>query len=179
MFIHKVNAQIELRLIDRTDSERLFKLIDSNRNYLRKWHPWVDIMRSPAEVEKLIAAAHQQFANHRGFHAGVWHEGQLCGMINHLNVDWANRWTALSFWLDEGHQGRGIMTECCRAFIAHAFETWKLNRITIECATENTRSRGVPERLGFKLEGVVRQSEWLHDRYVDHALYGLLKSDGG
>jgi ribosomal-protein-serine acetyltransferase len=71
------------------------------------------------------------------------------------------------------------MTECCRAFIAHAFETWKLNRITIECATENTRSRGVPERLGFKLEGVVRQSEWLHDRYVDHALYGLLKSDGG
>jgi ribosomal-protein-serine acetyltransferase len=57
MFIHKVNAQIELRLIDRTDSERLFKLIDSNRNYLRKWHPWVDIMRSPAEVEKFIAGS--------------------------------------------------------------------------------------------------------------------------
>ena len=33
------------------------------------------------------------------------------------------------------------MTACCRAFITHGFETWKLNRITIECATQNTRSR--------------------------------------
>ena len=66
------------------------------------------------------------------------------------------------------------MTNCCRTLIQHAFDVWKLNRVTIECATENARSRAIPERLGFKLEGIVRGIEWLQDRYVDHAMYGLL-----
>jgi ribosomal-protein-serine acetyltransferase len=61
--------------------------------------------------------------------------------------------------------------------LRHAFNTWKLNRVVIECATENTRSRGVPERLGFKLEGVTRQGEWLHDHYVDHAIYSQLSRE--
>jgi ribosomal-protein-serine acetyltransferase len=177
MFSHRVNEQTELRFIDRAHSLELFTLIDANREYLRRWHPWVDLMRSAGTVEKAIAAWQQQFAGNAGFHAGIWFQGRFCGMINHVNVDWTNRWAPLSYWLDESHQGRGIMTACCRALIAHGFNTWKLNRITIECATENVRSRAIPERLGFKLDGVVRGIEWLHDRYVDHAMYGLLRSD--
>jgi len=98
-------------------------------------------------------------------------------MIYHVNVDWANRSTALSYWLDEAHQGKGIVTASCRAFVSHTFTTWKLNRITIQCATGNTRSRAIPERLGFKLEGILREAEWLYDHYVDHVLYALLRSD--
>jgi ribosomal-protein-serine acetyltransferase len=83
----------------------------------------------------------------------------------------------LSFWLDAAHQGQGIMTACCGAMLEHAFDTWKLNRITIECATQNSRSRAIPERLGFKLEGIAREIEWLHDHFVDHAIYGCLRSE--
>lgn len=98
-------------------------------------------------------------------------------MVNHLNVDWTNRWTSLSYWLDGAHQGRGIMTAACRVMLSQGFNDWRLNRITIECATQNARSRAIPERLGFKFEGVIREVEWLHDRYVDHAVYGMLRSD--
>jgi ribosomal-protein-serine acetyltransferase len=98
-------------------------------------------------------------------------------MIYHVNVDWVNRWVALSYWLDEAHQGKGIMTASCRAFISHAFTAWKMNRITIQCATENIRSRAIPERLGFTLEGILRETEWLYDHYVDHALYALRRSE--
>jgi ribosomal-protein-serine acetyltransferase len=69
------------------------------------------------------------------------------------------------------------MTAACRAFVSHAFHTLKLNRVTIECASGNTRSRGIPERLGFTFEGVIRGAEWLHDHFADHAIYGLLKGD--
>ena len=69
------------------------------------------------------------------------------------------------------------MTVSCRAFVSHAFTTWKMNRVTIQCAAKNTRSRAIPERLGFALEGIVRETEWLYDHYVDHALYGLVRSD--
>jgi ribosomal-protein-serine acetyltransferase len=177
MFSARVNDEIELRLIDRQCTEMLFKLIDANRDHIRKWHPWVDAIRTNVAVERAIINWQQQYMNNRGFYAGVWYQDRFCGVINHLNVDWVNRWTALGYWLDAGHQGKGIMTTCCRAMIDHSFTVWKLNRITIECATENTRSRAIPERLGFKLEGIARQIEWVHDRFVDHAMYSLLRSE--
>jgi len=163
--------------VDPTHAGELWSLLELNRNHLRPWHPWVDKVRLPADVERAITVWQRQETNNRGFYAGIWHQRRLCGMINHLNVDWPNRCTALSYWLDEAHQGRGIMTACCRAMITHSFDTWQLNRITIECATDNFRSRAVAERLGFKLEGVVRQIEWLQDHFADHALYGRLRLD--
>ncbi len=69
------------------------------------------------------------------------------------------------------------MTASCRAVINYCFNELNVNRITIECATENARSRRIPERLGFKLEGIIRQVERLGDAYVDHAFYGLLRSE--
>ena len=176
-FSRTVNEQTELRLIDHPHTRELFELVEANREHIRRWHPWVDGLRSGDEVARAIAIWRRQCANNQGLYAGLWFKGRLCGMINHHNLDWANRWTALSYWLDAAHQGRGIMTDCCRAMVAHSFDAWQLNRITIECATGNTRSRALAERLGFKLEGIVRGIEWLHDHYADHALYGLLRSE--
>jgi ribosomal-protein-serine acetyltransferase len=177
MFGSKINQRTELRLIDHPDTGRLFSLIDSNRQHLRPWHPWADNVRLEEDAGKIISTWQQQNANNRGFCAAILFDGRLCGVIHHLNVDWPNGWTALSYWLDAAHQGQGIMTTCCRAMIIHGFNTWKLNRITIECATENLRSRKIPERLGFKLEGIIRSVEWLNDHFADHAVYGLLREE--
>jgi ribosomal-protein-serine acetyltransferase len=171
----QVNTRTEMRLIGPQHTGALFSLVEANREHLRAWHPWVDNVRSVEDIGKLISAWEQQHAKNRGFCAGIMYDNKLCGVIHHLNVDWPNRWTALSYWLDAAHQGQGIMTTCCRALIVHSFNEWKLNRVTIECATGNARSRAIPERLGFKLEGTVRGVEWLHDRYADHAIYGLLR----
>lgn len=173
------NFQVELRLVEPAHSRELFLLLDANRAHLRAWHPWVDLIATQNDMDRRIADWFLQLTNNRGFHCGIWHAGHLCGGINHLTVDWANRSTFLSYWLAEANQGRGIMTEACRQFIRQTFDRLELNRITIECATENTRSRAIPERLGFRLEGIVRSAAWLHDRYVDHAFYGLLRADLG
>jgi ribosomal-protein-serine acetyltransferase len=177
MFYCTINDVTELRLIGHEHRDDLYQSLDSNREYLRPWHPWVDAIRTAADAERAINLWQMQQANNRGFYAGIWHRGRFCGVINHLTVDWTNRSTSLSYWLDAAHQGQGIMTACCRGMIQHGFGAWKLNRIAIECATENARSRAIAERLGFKLEGIVRGIEWLHDHFADHALYGLLRSD--
>ncbi len=41
------------------------------------------------------------------------------------------------------------MTLCCRALIEHAFKEYNINKIVITVATENKRSQGIPDRLGF------------------------------
>jgi ribosomal-protein-serine acetyltransferase len=64
-----------------------------------------------------------------------------------------------------------------RALVDHAFAGWGLNRVEIRAALENARSRAIPERLGFKKEGVLREAERLGERFVDHALYAVLASE--
>jgi len=178
MFFYRVDELTELRMIDRQHADELFNLIDANREQWQQWHPLLrSALRTVTDVEQFIARWLQHFANNRGFCAGIWFEGRLCGIIYHVTVDWLNRWCAISYWLDEAHQGKGIATASCRAFASYAFGAWKMNRVTIQCATQNTRSRAIPERLGFKLEGIIREAEWLFDHYVDHAFYGLLRSD--
>jgi ribosomal-protein-serine acetyltransferase len=137
----------------------------------------VDHLRSEEAVEKAVDSWQHLYEDKLACHAGIWFKGEFCGMVSFLNVDRVNRWTPLCYWLNESHQGKGIMTACCRTMIAHGFKEWGLNRIAIECASENTRSRAIAERLGFKFEGTIRGIQWLHDRFVDAAMYGMLRSD--
>ena len=51
------------------------------------------------------------------------------------------------------------------------------NRIQIAAGTENLESRAIPERLGFKFEGVLRARENLYGTFIDHAMYALLRSE--
>ncbi|HUP80906.1 MAG TPA: GNAT family protein, partial [Pirellula sp.] len=100
-----------------------------------------------------------------------------CGMIGFHEIDLANHAASIGYWLSSTFQGRGIMTRACRAVVDHARKDLDLNRVVIRCATENRKSRAIPERLGFHLEGIQREAEWLNDRFVDLAAYSLLKSD--
>src|SRR5271156_3203696 len=94
------NDETDLRLMEGRYGRELFQLFDSNREHLRRWHPWIDTMRSVGEVEKAIANWQQQYAGGQECHHGIWFQGQLCGMINYIGVNRSNQWVALSYWLD-------------------------------------------------------------------------------
>lgn len=53
-------------------------------------------------------------------------------------------------------------------------EYYNLQRIDIRCATNNTKSRAIPERLGFTHEGTLRRAEKVYDQWYDHEVYALL-----
>jgi ribosomal-protein-serine acetyltransferase len=57
------------------------------------------------------------------------------------------------------------------------FDEVELHRVTIQCGTGNHRSCAIPERLGFSREGVLREAEWVNDRWVDLVVWGMLASD--
>lgn len=118
----------------------------------------------------------RRFAEGNGFEAGIWHEGHLAGVVGYHGIDRQDRATSLGYWLGEEFQGHGLVIRACQAMTDHAFGELGLNRITVSCVTGNRRSRAVPERLDFEQEGVLREAEWLYDRFVDHALYAGLAS---
>lgn len=177
MFRYRIDEQTELRLLEEQHTHELFALTDHNRAHLRRWLPWVDSVTSPEDTRQFIKSALEQFAQNSGFHAGIWYKQKLVGVIGYHKIDWANRKTSIGYWLSAAYEGQGLMTKACRALIEYAFGNLKLHRIEIRCATENQKSRAIPQRLGFTQEGVIRQAEWLYDHFVDHVVYGMLASE--
>ena len=95
--------------------------------------------------------------------------GMAC---RYLNRD-SNK-TEIGYWLGAQYTGKGLITRACRAVINYLISQENMHRIEIQCVVDNRPSRAVAERLGFTLEGIMRESEWITTAYRDHCLYSLL-----
>ncbi len=172
-----VDSETVLKVLEDADADELYKRVDGHRKYMRQWLPWVDAEKSPADTRLFIQFVQQQYNAHEGFQSGIWYQHQLVGVIGYHKFDWMNRSAGIGYWLAEGFQGHGIMTRSCRAMVDHAFDRLELHRVEIRCAEGNAKSRAIPERLGFKIEGIAHQAEWLYDRYVDLVIYAMLEGE--
>jgi ribosomal-protein-serine acetyltransferase len=177
MFSCKVGNNIELRLIEPRDAEELNALIERNLHHIKKWSAWLKDDRSIENTRAFIKRNLKQFAENEGFAVGIWYQDEMAGQIEYNYLDWVNRKTEIGFWLGESFQGRGLVTKSCRVLIGHAFNKLKLNRVEMHCGIENTKSSKIPEKLGFRNEGIIRQAGWLHDHFVDFVIYGMLASE--
>jgi ribosomal-protein-serine acetyltransferase len=166
-----------LRLIEESDADELFALTDRNREHLEPWMPWIALTRAPDDTLQFIRATRRQLADDDGMQlAIVGDDGAIAGVVGFHRIDWANRATSIGYWLAADRQGRGLMTEAVRALVEYAFGRG-LHRIEIAAAVDNTRSRAVPERLGFRAEGIERGAERHGERYLDLVVYALLATD--
>lgn len=164
---------IILRPVAPSDATELFALVDAERDDLRQWLPWVDGTREVSDTLRFIEASARQQAAGNGFVAVILLAGAIIGVIGHHDLDRENGTASLGYWLVPAQRGRGRATLACRAMVADAFGRLGVERVTIACATGNRASRAIPERLGFVPLRTVKAAERLHDRTVDHVVYGM------
>jgi ribosomal-protein-serine acetyltransferase len=174
VFSLHVSKNIDLRILELRHAEELFYQCMLNREYLSQWLPWAIHTNHLEDSQLYIQSELDRFANQRGFSCGIFYYDKLIGSIAVHEIDWINKKTSLGYWLAEAYQGKGIMTAACRRLIHYVFAELKLNRVEIRACTQNTSSRAIPERLGFKHEGTTRQAEWINNQYYDYEVYGIL-----
>jgi len=83
--------------------------------------------------------------------------GKAVGMTTYMNIDAVNKRVEIgSTWYRKSVQRSGINTQCKILLLTHAFET--LGCIAVEFRTNffNQQSRRAIERLGAKLDGILR-----------------------
>lgn len=177
MFKYVINEDIELKLVDIHHAEDIFNSIDSSREHLRRYLPWVDSSKSVADTREFIENSKNQYAANKGLDAGIWYKGEFAGVIGFHSINPSIKEISIGYWLDERFVGKGIMTRACKAFIDFAFNIYNFNRVEIRCAEYNIKSRAIPERLGFTQEGIIRDGELLDGNFVNCVVYGLLKRE--
>lgn len=158
----RILPDIQLREVRIEDAAAIYHAIDTHRDYMRIWLPFVDTLKSTTDEEEFLKGVLSAPDDRYEPIFGIWNEhNEICGLIGFHFSDFANHRTEIGYWLLPEYQHRGIMTQCVRCLCRWAIETKEIKRIQIRCATGNAASNGIPLRLGFRLEGTERAGELL------------------
>ncbi len=103
--------------------------------------------------------------------------GRLIGTAGYSWVNEDHNSAEIGYSLSYTHWGKGLMTECVAAMLAHGFDKMRLNRIEAQHDVRNPASGRVMEKNGMRLEGVLRGRLRNKGEYVDVKLYAILRKD--
>jgi RimJ/RimL family protein N-acetyltransferase len=145
------------------------------------WKLWYATVPSPERMEEDITARLARRETGAGLPFAVIAQatGQPVGMTSYLNIDAANRRVEIgATWYRRSVQRTAVNTECKRMLLGHAFET--LGCIAVEFRTHffNAASRGAIERLGARLDGILRNHSRMPDGTLrDTCVYSIITSE--
>ena len=168
-------ATLRLRTTEPDSLAAVHALTLRNLDRLREWEPWAAGEQTAESLRLFTGFLEARYAHGGTIPALIVRNGLPIGAVT-LKLDHHLGTGELGYWIDAEAEGAGLVT---RAAAILRDEAWflGLSRLEIRSAAANTRSRRVAERLGFRLEGILRSALPFAERRLDVALYALLASD--
>jgi len=99
------------------------------------------------------------------------------GMVNYHDGHIRSQRVAIGYIINPARQRQGIATEAVAAMLGFCFGELGLHRVQAFIDPDNTASRMLAERLGFRCEGLLRDNLRVGDVRRSEMLYALLKTD--
>lgn len=171
----RLTPALALRPLMREDVSDIFTALDTQRDYLGRWLPFVAHTRCEDDtrgfVESVLSADPFEpvFTVRVGPH--------FAGLAGFKSTDHLTRSTEIGYWMREEFQGRGIMTAAVKRLCRMAFLERGMESIVIRCAVGNLPSNRIPRRIGFELCRIEAHGEQLAGgEWTDLNVYVLYKS---
>lgn len=169
----KVEPGIQIpKFPERFESERLiirapqvedaldaWTAVRNSQAALSEWMPWANETPQLETTEESLRQAVADFITRKDLrlHLFLKENGAFIGSSGLHRIDWSIPKFEIGYWLDTRFEGHGYMTEAVQAITEFAFQELGARRVEIRCDEENVKSRAVAERVGFELEGTLKQ----------------------
>lgn len=164
-----------------TDARVVNESIRRSHEELKRWLPFAQDVPTLSETEANLQRAQELYGTGESFRYLIFlrETGTFVGTVSLFGIDGDVPQAEIGYWLDSTHTGRGYMTEAVEAIVRFGCAQFDFKRIEIRCESTNEGSRLIPERLGFQLEGMLRNEDLSADgmRLTDTAVYGLLPGE--
>lgn len=159
-------------------ADTMFGYIDRDRARLRQFLPWVDQMQSVADELAYIQSTRAQWEALTFFDYGIFlrSDGAYLGNLGVHHLAWPHARCELGYWLLSDFEGQGYITEAV-ACLEQILFGMGFHRIEIRCSSLNKRSAGVPERLGYRREGQLREVSFEQGAWRDTLIYARLRHE--
>ncbi|KFN01970.1 N-acetyltransferase [Bacillus clarus] len=173
-----IHERAKLRLMDSDDVEKLFSIVEGNREIWAYLISKMDIVQDMQQyVQKAI----------KGYGVGAQlpfvvvdqKKNEIVGSTRLYNISIADKTVELGqTWYNPGVQRTSINTECKYMLLEYAFEKLHMLRVQIKTDARNEKAQRAIERLGATKEGVLRNERRLPNGYVrDAVVYSIIASE--
>lgn len=104
------------------------------------------------------------------------HVNGYAGSTRYMNIDWPNKVLHIgSTWIGRAFQGTGLNAHMKFLMLEHAFESMGFEKVEFRIDERNVQSRKAVEKLGARLEGILRKNVYLTDGFKRNTCcYGIL-----
>ncbi|HEY7660920.1 MAG TPA: GNAT family protein [Actinomycetota bacterium] len=163
-----------LRRLTMSDLEEIWALVETERDRLGVWMPWIESTRTIDDQRRWLAGVVNDSRQLDGL--GIFVDGRYAGGVG-LTFDPFSIVGEIGYWIAQPYEGRGYVSRSCRAMIDIAFGELGVHRIVIRAGRDNARSRAIPERLGFTREGIARGEGRGTAGFYDLVVYAILEDE--
>lgn len=142
------------------DGKVVYEAIQASKKELRPWMVFAQKEQTEEEVEESIRKSHIQFLQREDLRLLVFSKetGEFIASAGLHRINWDIPQFEIGYWIDSRWSGKGYMVEAAKGITEFAFTELKANRVEIRCDSLNKKSRAIPEKLGFKLEGILESA---------------------
>ena len=157
----------------------VYQAIRDSINELKQWLSLFQAIPTVEETEILLRNSHIDFLKRESFRYLIFHKdtNEFIGTASLHGINWKISKCEIGYWINSQFSGNGYMTEAVRALINLSFQQLKFRRIGIRCESTNFKSRSIPEKLGFELEGTLKNDDLSADgsKLTDTCIYSIIK----
>jgi len=148
----EVEPGLRLKQLEISQAERVFNIIDQNREYLGKWLPFPDKTHEVNDSKLFIELMLKERANNQQYGYGIELNGEIVGHISlmHLKDD---KDSEIGFWIASEAAGKGIVTKAANTLTDFGFNSLGLPKIIIRAHPDNVGSNRVAQKAGYKFIG--------------------------
>jgi ribosomal-protein-alanine N-acetyltransferase len=172
------HGDVELRPYRMRDAAAWSEARLANEAWLAPWEPggagsWAD-RYSITAFPPMLRQLRKQVKDGTTLPFAVTYAGRLVGQVTAGNI-WRGSLNScfIGYWIDGRYAGRGIMPTAVALLTDHCFGAARLHRVEANVRPENTASRRVVEKLGFREEGLRQRYLHIDGAYRDHLCYAL------
>ena len=158
LFDELQGERVVIRPYRESDAQALVEAVGESRDHIRPWLPFADAHQTVEESRDWIIQQQAKFLLREDMALCLWdkaNDKMLGGIGLHIR-NWKARSFELGYWLRVSAIGHGYVTEAVKLLTEYVFTRLAANRVMIRCDARNTQSAAVAQRLGFVLEGRLR-----------------------
>jgi glycosyltransferase involved in cell wall biosynthesis/RimJ/RimL family protein N-acetyltransferase len=167
--------RLKLVEINQKHSEDFFQIFSNSR--VTQFYT-MPTLTEVSEASKYIVWLEDKYEQKKGISWGITikNEEKIIGVVGFNNFQLNHRGNVFGV-LKHEFWNRGIMTESLSEVIKFGYNKLKINRVDAETLLGNKRMQNVFLKLGFRIEGVLRDWLYWNNQYFDMTMFSLLKSE--
>ena len=170
-------ARLRLRRISRADCDDWLAVFQSPG--VIDWLSDFQQVPRPADIQGIVDWADAVFAAKTGIRWALTLKPDdrligTCGFHEYLQT---HHCAGIGYELHSDYWRRGLMSEAVGAVVRFCFESLSLHRLAADTTEGNAASAALLQKLGFALEGVLRERVYLRGEHHNLWLFSLLEPE--